>query len=163
VTTLRKQHDASFDDLFTCEFDRCARAARRITGNAELSRDIAAEAFARAWARWPTLREQRPGAWVITVTVNLAIDALRKRVVTTTCPIATRSPEDLAVARCTVDSALQELPARQRMALVLRYLADYPEDEIAAVLGVSRGTVKVHLHRGIAGLRRVLGSSQAED
>ena len=62
------------------EFERCVRVARRIVGQEEVARDIAGEAFVRAWARWPSLRDQRAGAWVARVTVNLAIDATRKRI-----------------------------------------------------------------------------------
>jgi DNA-directed RNA polymerase specialized sigma24 family protein len=42
------------------------------------------------------------------------------------------------------------------MTIVLRYLADYSEDQVAAALGVSNGTVKIHLRRGISRLRRDL-------
>src|SRR5262245_12187375 len=148
--------DSDFDALFAREFERCVRVARRITGRDDLARDLAAEAFARAWVRWPQLREQQPGAWVVKVTVNLAIDSIRRRVVDAIEPVHVPSPEDASVTRLTLVDALEQLPARQRTTVALRYLADCSEQEIARALDVSKGTVKVHLHRGLARLRALL-------
>jgi RNA polymerase sigma-70 factor (ECF subfamily) len=47
---------------------------------------------------------------------------------------------------------LQDLPLRQRECLVLRYLLELSEEETADTLGISRGSVKTHIHRGIANL-----------
>jgi RNA polymerase sigma factor (sigma-70 family) len=149
--------DDDFDELFVREFDRCTRVARRVVRQEELARDLAAEAFVRAWARWPSLRTQQPGAWVVKVTVNLAIDATRVRIPLVSAPRATTTSVEAKVEQLVIADALRQLSERQRTAVVLRYLADYTEDEVAAALGVSKGTVKVHLHRGTRRLRRVLG------
>lgn len=53
-------------------------------------------------------------------------------------------------------AALRSLPRRQREVVALRYLADLPEAEVAALLGCAPGTVKQHAHRGLAALRRSL-------
>jgi DNA-binding CsgD family transcriptional regulator len=58
--------------------------------------------------------------------------------------------------RTAVVEALRALPARQRVALVLRYYDDLSEAQIAAAMGISRGAVKSHTTRGIAALRSVL-------
>ena len=54
--------------------------------------------------------------------------------------------------------ALQQLSDKQREVLILRYYSDLSEAEIADALGISRGAVKTHAHRGLAHLRTVLGS-----
>ena len=54
-------------------------------------------------------------------------------------------------------AALAGLPVRQREALVLRYYLELSEAEMAAAMGVSTGTVKTHLHRGLAALAGALG------
>ena len=53
---------------------------------------------------------------------------------------------------------LSKLPLRQRECLVLRYFFDLTESEIAATLGISNGSVKSHVHRGMARMAERLGS-----
>ena len=52
-----------------------------------------------------------------------------------------------------VRRALDRLPARMRAAVMLRYFEDMTEPEIAALLGVSLGTVKSTVSRAVAKLR----------
>jgi len=69
------------------------------------------------------------------------------------------SPEHAALAgdeHRVVVEALRALPARQRDALVLRYYLDLSEREIAETLGVSPGTVKTHIRRGLEALASTL-------
>jgi RNA polymerase sigma-70 factor (ECF subfamily) len=61
------------------------------------------------------------------------------------------SPDRVALVQ-----ALRRLPRRTREAIVLHHIADLPVDEVAAVLGVSAGTVKSRLSRGRAALARHL-------
>ena len=62
-----------------------------------------------------------------------------------------------AQARESVLAALRRLPGRQREALVLRYYLDLPDSEIAALMSVGESTVRSTVHRGLAGLGRILG------
>jgi len=66
------------------------------------------------------------------------------------------SSEQAAILR-EVLAALADLPPRTREALVLRYWLDLSQREIAAAMGVSTGTVKSHVSRGLAALARTLG------
>jgi RNA polymerase sigma-70 factor (ECF subfamily) len=50
-------------------------------------------------------------------------------------------------ANLDLDAALAELPAKQRAAVVLHYLADWATTDVADALGCSESTVRVHLHR----------------
>jgi RNA polymerase sigma factor (sigma-70 family) len=52
--------------------------------------------------------------------------------------------------------AVRALPARQREALVLRFWLDLREGEIADAMGITVGSVKVHVSRGMSALSRVL-------
>ena len=54
-------------------------------------------------------------------------------------------------------TAIRSLPARQREALVLRFYLDLDEEEIAASMRISRGTVKSTTSRALAALGRILG------
>jgi RNA polymerase sigma factor (sigma-70 family) len=58
-----------------------------------------------------------------------------------------------------VRAALGALPVRQREVLVLRYYADLSETQIVAVMGISRGSVKVHAARARDALRAALADS----
>jgi RNA polymerase sigma factor (sigma-70 family) len=150
--------DAAFEKLFRDEHARCVRVARRIVGNKALAHEIAAEALTRAWSRWDALGGQRPGAWVVTVSTNLAIDAVRRRTpAAIDRPALIDSPEEGVVLRAALSKALRTLSSQQRNAILLRFVSELSIDEIASALCVSPGTVKTHLHRGIRRLRHLLG------
>jgi RNA polymerase sigma factor (sigma-70 family) len=57
----------------------------------------------------------------------------------------------------TIRMAVRALPARQRTALVLRYYADLPVDEVAEVMGCAPGTVKALTSQALHKLRAVVG------
>lgn len=150
----------SFEELFDDEFDACVSVARRITGDSEVARELASEAFARAWVRWSRIeRGSAPGGWVIRVTANLAIDHARRRRRAELLPVdrATSVPvDDVIATRVALTEALGKLSRRQRDVIVLRHLAGLSEADTAAALGVSTGSVKAHAHRGIGRLRSLL-------
>jgi RNA polymerase sigma-70 factor (ECF subfamily) len=56
--------------------------------------------------------------------------------------------------------ALRKLSPNQRAAVVLRFEADLPVDEVARRMGIASPTVRVHLHRGRARLRELLGAEE---
>jgi RNA polymerase sigma-70 factor (sigma-E family) len=149
------------DDEFEADFDemlgRAYRHALRLVRSAALAEDLAAEALTRAYARWRRVRAlDYRDAWVLRVVTNLAIDSYARRRV----PLDDAVPlgiEDAAVLRVTLAQALRALPARQRDAVVLRYLVDMSEADTADALGVAPGTVKSHLSRAVAHLRTTLG------
>ncbi|HEY6787382.1 MAG TPA: sigma-70 family RNA polymerase sigma factor, partial [Trebonia sp.] len=62
----------------------------------------------------------------------------------------------LAEEHAEVLAALRRLPHRQREALILRFYLDLPEEQAAAAMGVSRGTVKSATSRAVAALSRML-------
>ena len=50
-------------------------------------------------------------------------------------------------------SALRDLPARQREAIVLKYYADWSDPQIAAAMGISRQMLSAHLRRGLSAVQ----------
>lgn len=158
VTGRDEAFEQAFDDLLS----RALSAARRIVGHGPAAEDVAAEAMARTFAHWPTVgalpyRE----AWVVRVAANLAIDCVRRRVVPPG-PEGWHAPEDAAVERLTLLGAVGKLPRRQREVIVLSYLSDIAEGDVARLLGISNGSVKTHLHRGLAALRTTLSVASEE-
>jgi RNA polymerase sigma-70 factor (sigma-E family) len=154
---MRGQDDfeAAFDRLLGLAY----RHARRLVGDPALAEDLAAEALTRTYVRWPRVRNYEfLDAWVLRVVTNLAIDVLARRPAAAPVRDALGGhDDDVVVLRITLAHALRALPARQRDAVVLRYLVDMSEADVAGALGVAPGTVKSHLHRALARLRVALG------
>ncbi len=67
------------------------------------------------------------------------------------------------VLREALTAALRRLPRRQREVVVLRYLVGLSETQVAETLDISHGTVKTHLRRGIAGLRKNMDQNLTEE
>ena len=157
--------DLAFDEVFRAVWPRAVLAARRIVGPQDDPEGLAAESMTRAYDRWPSLRRHpAPDAWVLRVTINLALDRVRyqsRRTATTLIDLRTRgldatsaaSFDELSVLRLALATALAELPDKQRQAVAMRYLGGCVEQDIAASMKVSPGTVKTHLGRGLEKLR----------
>ena len=152
--TCDPEFEAAFDRLFSAAY----RIASRMVGDRSLAEDIAAEAMARTYSHWPRIRHYEfLEAWVGRVASNLSITAVAKRGRAVPGLSEVDAADDIAVLRIALVDALRRLPRRQREVVALRYFADQSEAAIATQLGVSAGSVKAHLHRGIGALRSVLG------
>jgi RNA polymerase sigma-70 factor (ECF subfamily) len=137
-------------------------------GDPELAKEVAQEALTRAWQHWPRIsRYDSPEAWVFRVAFNLSTSRLRR---------VTRERRALAQAgslpqtgiadetdRIAVRAAVLALPPRQRAALVLRYFADLPVDEVARAMNCAPGTVKSLTAKALETLRTRLGREIQED
>ena len=151
-----------FEEAFDRLFPRAFRLARRMLGDVAMAEDVAAEALARAYAQWPRVSGlPYCDAWVLRVATNLAIDQVRRHPAQVQCP-ASADTEELVTLRLALAAALVALPRRQRQVVTLRYLGELSEPEVAAALGISCGSVKTHVHRGLAALRARLGPSIEE-
>jgi RNA polymerase sigma factor (sigma-70 family) len=149
-----------FEDTFRELYPRAVGLAYRMLGNRPAAEDVASETFARALLQWDRLDPDRVAGWVLRVTANQAIDVMRRkgrhlepRVI---------SLEDSTTLRLALAEALAKLPRRQREAVALRFLSDMSEADTAAALGVSAGSIKTHVHRGLAALRDELGDENLE-
>jgi RNA polymerase sigma factor (sigma-70 family) len=146
VESEMSEFEDRYEELYLCAL----RAARRIVGDRETSRDVASEAVARAYSRWKRI-EPHAVAWVTRVTVNLALDIVRRKPVPAVgSPPAVAEP---SLDRLVLASHLARLPRRQRQAIVLRYLLDLDEEQTAQMLGVTVGTVHTHVTRALARIR----------
>lgn len=146
-----------FVQFYETSRDRCLRAAVAGGMRPADAEDAVAEAFARAWASWSTVRRcDSPQAWVLRTAFNAEISRWRKtrRELFTELPVGV--VEDPSVSRGDLTVAIRRLPPRQREVVVLRYLLDLDTATTAAVLGIATGTVTAHLHRGLQTLRRAL-------
>jgi RNA polymerase sigma factor (sigma-70 family) len=95
------------------------------------------------------------------VSANLALDRTkrRQRLLPASRP---ESASELVDERDAVVSALRQLPARQREAVVLRFLVDLSEAEVACAMGCTVGAVKSAASRGLDRLRSQLGQKEEQ-
>ena len=129
------------------------------------------EAFTQFCARRrATARIEHPYPYLRRTVVNLAAQRIRRvqieRRVNETAERRRAGPgsESSAVElRLDVTAALRKLPARQRACIVLRYLEDLPDAEVAETLGCSVGTVKSQLHKARVALAGILGNEETSD
>ena len=156
------RRDEGFDEFFVHILPRTIRVARRLTGDPLIAEDVAVEALARAHSRWARV-EALPwrDAWVLKVASREALHHVRRRP-PLPAPSHERDESDDVALRVALVAALVRLPRRQRETIVLRYLCDLPEADVALALGVSAGTVKTHLHRALASLRANIGADFEE-
>lgn len=131
-----------------------------VTGNREVAADATDEAFSRAWRHWERVQGMAsPEGWTYRVALNVSrTQARRRRVEQRLLPRLVRRSEVPGPAG-EIWELVRELPARQRTAVVLRYVADLDERRIAEVMGVTRGTVASTL----ASARRALGVTLEPD
>jgi RNA polymerase sigma-70 factor (sigma-E family) len=154
--------DAAVAALFRARYQEMVRLAGLL--GADDPEDVAQEAFARLLRRHGSLRDIEAAVGYVRATVcNLTRNRRRHlRVAALRAPAAppdAASSEQVAIFReehREVLAALSRLPARRREAIVLRYWLELPVSEIAAAMGVSTGTVKSQVSRGLAALGRAL-------
>ena len=135
------------------------RTARALAGDAHTAEDLLQEVLLRASRRWGHIGElDRPIAYVRRMLVHETVSWRRRltRLVFTAEPPDRAGPDDHAervTERDALDRRLDRLPARQRAVLVLRYYEGLGDDDIAATLGCSPGTVRAHASRALTTLR----------
>ena len=156
-----------FDEFFFEHYSRVVRSLRLAFGDASEVEDAAQDAFAKAMTRWRSVaRMDRPATWVYVV----ALRELRRRNRRRDEPTGTLGdagavlpdPATSVVTGAVVERAVQALPARQRLAVVLRFHSDLTVPEIARAMRCSDGTVKSTLHTALARLRVDLGDRGLE-
>jgi RNA polymerase sigma-70 factor (ECF subfamily) len=136
----------SFEAFFAEEYESIFRGLSVAFRDSLLAEDAAQEAFTRAYVRWNRVKGmERPAGWVYVVAVRVA---LKRRRLDRASPATSGAPsmEQQVVDRITLQRAIEALPDRQRLALVLRHYGDLPLDEIATAMGCAIGTVKSTLH-----------------
>lgn len=156
--------DADFEEFFLGVWRRAASVGVRCGLDAHEAEDVALDGLAVTYDRWHRVRDlPYREAWTLRVTTNLALRRLRRRRPVElrdnwSGGVATVPPDDGVADRLALGAALAGLPKRQREVVVLRYVLDLPEAEVARALGINAGSVKRHASRGRAALQAGLSA-----
>ena len=151
--------DAAFRDYVLARGTALLRMAVMLTGNQADAEDLVQAALANTFLAWDKINDRAAlDAYVRRAMVNTHISWWRRQRLE---EFPTDQLPDQAVADHARESdtaevvrrALDRLPERMRAAVMLRYFEDMTEPEIAALLGVSLGTVKSTVSRAVARLR----------
>jgi len=185
IRRVREGDSSAYDQLMEKYMNRAYLAAFRIVNDASEAEDMTQEAFLKAYRSLKGFRgDSAFYTWLCRILVNLCRDHLRKKRFRTRFlsflrdedesadPIEKSVPDphwsvnpDKMLEQTEWDSRLQallsRLPTRQRTIFVFKHLQDLRIREIAKILGLSEGTVKVHLFRAVRNLREWL--QQAEE
>lgn len=127
-----------------------------LAGDRDVAADVTDEALARALRHWQRISAmQSPEGWTYRVAVNVWRRQARRRSMERRLLPRLVSRQVVAAPAGEVWDVVRSLTPRQREAVVLRYVADLAEPDIAQAMGVSRGTVASTLsdaRRSLAGL-----------
>ncbi len=140
------------DRLYREQAPRMWRALTAFSGSRDIAQDAVAEAFAQAIRRGEAIHS--PERWVWRAAYRIAAGELHRR--RPLLPLTLEGPTLTEEPAWELRSALAELPAQQRAALVLHYYAGYPASDIARITGSTAAGVWMSLSRGRQRLRRLL-------
>ena len=174
VEACRAGETSAFDILVARWQDKIRGAAYRVLGSEDEARDVAQEAFLKAYRGLVAFKQKaRFSSWLYQIALNLCRDRLRRRKTRATVsleeaeavgpaiaeagPGALERLQQLDLARA-VQRAIEALPDEQREVVVLKEYQGLTFLEIAQALEVPVSTVKTRLYRGLGQLRLRLES-----
>jgi len=158
--------ERAFEAVVTADVRRLYSLALSILDDAGEAEDAVQETLLKAWQAWDSLAQMdHQVAWLTRVCVNHCISRrrmLRSRGWPLPGLIDRAGPPAGAghdAERVDMDRAYSRLSTKQRAAITLNYRHGYSVDECAAFMGCRPGTVRAHLARGLATLRKELGDA----
>ena len=152
----------TFEEYVLARGVALVRFARLLTGDEHRAEDLVQEVLANAYVRWRRISAvDQPDLYVRRMLIN-ANHSWRRRLmnreiaVDTVSDTATRTDTATESAeRDAVWQLVRQLPAKQRMVIVLRYYEDYDDATIAELLHCSQGTVRTQAKRALDKLQRL--------
>jgi RNA polymerase sigma-70 factor (ECF subfamily) len=140
--------------------DRVVRLAAHVLHNSREAEDVAQEAFVKAFRQIGQFRgDSGFYAWLYRIVINLCLDRMRRKSMTSEMPLEENIAHFVAVApdvenRLSVAQVLDSLTPPMRAALVLREVEGLEYAEIADVLNIPVGTVRSRLNTAREQFRR---------
>ncbi len=148
---------SELERLYRKDGARLWRSLLGFTGDPEVAKDAMAEAFAQALGRGEAIKDQ--DRWVWRTAFRIASGEMKRR-------SERRSLEDdhsyeMPEPPTDLVRILRKLSPKQRAVIILHFYAGHSTREVAAILGSTTGTVRVHISQGRKRLRRLLESENA--
>ena len=147
---------SGFDEFVATRSPALLRTAYLLTGDHGLAEDLLQTALAKCWFAWGRI-DGPPEPYVRRALATTYATWWRRRWrrerPTGVLPERPAEPRDAVEDRDALWRALGALPRRQRAVVVLRYYEDRAEAEVAALLGISVGTVRSQAAKALAKLR----------
>ncbi len=156
---MAKPDDATFDEFVTSAWRPLRQAAFALTGNTADAEDLLQTVLVRTYVRWPKVGRRDPVAYVRRALVNAYVDTWRRRAVlrfdaVDEVPEVESYDADVRVDdRADLAQRLATLSPRERTMVVMRHYFDHSEQEVAAAMRCSVGTVKSTCSRALQRLR----------
>lgn len=171
VTTDRATARASIEQLYAAHHGEIYSYLSRMVRDDELAADLTQETFIKAYRAYDTLADPaRARAWLYQIAGRTALDELRRRKIVRFVPWSGESrgsavsAEEAALhGRLSgeLERALEQVPPRQREALLLAELHELSGLELAEALGVSHVAARALLTRARESLRQALAVERA--
>jgi len=172
VDLLRRIATSKDRIAFAAVFDHFAPRVKsfmmRKGSNAEQAEDLVQETMIAVWSKAAMFSTEKGSVstWIFTIARNLRIDKLRRERAQLYTDLEDFDAPDMstgaeeALGRSQEDNhvvqALAQIPAEQRDLLILSFVEDVPQSEIATRLGIPLGTVKSRMRLGYQRLRKIL-------
>lgn len=172
IDACLKGDASAFDVLVLRHQKAIQRVCYRFTGNAEDAADLTQEVFVKAYRSLPKFRGTSAfSTWLYRIAVNacLSFKAARKNRTEEwdeDHDVVAEGPgvEEMVDARMSADhvrKALDTLPEKQRLTVIMKVLEERTHAEVAEILGSNVGTVKANLFFAIRNLRKHLAATLA--
>jgi RNA polymerase sigma-70 factor (ECF subfamily) len=153
-----------FEDIFREHYDLVHGTAYGVTGRREDAEDVVQTVFLRLLRReMPPDLKKNPRAYLYRAAVNESLNIIRSRrrrpttdLENVEVPADTTAPSQAEAIHRRLYEAIGELNPKHAEILILRYVHDYSDADIAKLLGTSRGTIAVSLYRSRTQLKKLL-------
>ena len=156
IDAVQRGDHNSYDYLITKYMKRVVSIAWGIVRNPHDAEDLAQEAFVKAFQTMHRFKAGEPfGPWIYRIVTNLSLDVMKHRgrfrheEISEAEPASRRDRADLAASANEIgrriDRAIESLPEMQRVVARLYLVEEFEHSEIAAMTGLTEGTVRSHL------------------
>ena len=157
---MNETSEEEFTGFFRSEQPVIYHTVYLMMGDPDRAREITQDAFTQAFVHWKKVRRyDRPGAWVRRIAIRLAMRATKREAMHAV--LIRRDARAEAIEPTTNEieliDAIRKLQSKDKALIVLFYFEDLPALEIAEVLDMSEGAVRVGLNRARAKLAKNLG------